>query len=433
MPQYLDNNGNPIDPRRARPRPPGSVPPTADIPAYTRDPKTGKIVKTDKARDPKKEGQELQRQQRERQRREQEREKQRPQNPTPPEDLPPPQDPIEGPPPGSDTADIPPWSMDAFLDVIRQIDPNDWENDWKRFEKHFEKWGVKLQRGSSGTGAFRGRFMLPGMSGYDWDPWRNGFNWGKASYDTGPVGGAEGEDSYRTFSFREFDEAPFEFEPWTRDFSFTPPGQQEIEADPVYQQRIAAAQKAIERSAAAKGTLIGKGTLMALTRESQAIASEEGDKIYGRRLGEALNDYSMDREAYLDRQDQRLSEYGMRYGKYQDDFNRAMASEGFNYGVYSDDLGRALDLARLGLDAERLRWDAEDRWWENYMASPDPTPANESRSRAAAARAAGQAASGAQYGAGLSNASRAASDYLSRRRYGSSYQPRIPGYTGGPF
>lgn len=85
-----------------------------------------------------------------------------------------------------------PFSMDAFRNVIGQIDPRNWENDYARFQSQFDAWGVKPQRGSSGQGAFRGRFMLPGMSGYDWDPWQNGLGWGLASYDPRVTGEAVG-------------------------------------------------------------------------------------------------------------------------------------------------------------------------------------------------------------------------------------------------
>ena len=54
--------------------------------------------------------------------------------------------------------------------------------------------------------------------------------------------------------------------------------------DPSYQWRVAEAQKALERSAAARGTLSGGGTLKALTRYSQDAASQEYAAAFDRSL-----------------------------------------------------------------------------------------------------------------------------------------------------
>jgi hypothetical protein len=58
----------------------------------------------------------------------------------------------------------------------------------------------------------------------------------------------------------------------------------DLEMDPGYQFRLAEAQKAIERSAAARGTLQGGATMKALTRYSQDAASQEYQNAFQRSL-----------------------------------------------------------------------------------------------------------------------------------------------------
>lgn len=62
-----------------------------------------------------------------------------------------------------------------------------------------------------------------------------------------------------------------------KDFSMA-----DYEADPGYAFRMAEGQKALERSAAARGNLMGSGTMKSLTRYSQGVASDEYAKAYER-------------------------------------------------------------------------------------------------------------------------------------------------------
>jgi hypothetical protein len=71
--------------------------------------------------------------------------------------------------------------------------------------------------------------------------------------------------------------------PWTE--SFKPPDLNET-TDPGYNFRLKEGQQAIERSAAAKGTLLTPQALKAITRWGQDYASNEYDKVYGRAMGE---------------------------------------------------------------------------------------------------------------------------------------------------
>lgn len=65
----------------------------------------------------------------------------------------------------------------------------------------------------------------------------------------------------------------------------------DIEADPGYQFRQEESQRAIERSAAARGGALGGGTLQALQERSQQLASEEAQRAYQRYTGERAFEY----------------------------------------------------------------------------------------------------------------------------------------------
>jgi hypothetical protein len=60
------------------------------------------------------------------------------------------------------------------------------------------------------------------------------------------------------------------------------PGAADLEFDPGYQFRLSEGQRALERSAAARGGLQGGGTLRALTRYSQGEASQEYQNAFER-------------------------------------------------------------------------------------------------------------------------------------------------------
>lgn len=70
-------------------------------------------------------------------------------------------------------------------------------------------------------------------------------------------------------------------QPWT-----TPFVAPNVTEDPGYQFRMQEGQKALERSAAARGTLLTGGMLKDLGQYSQGLASQEYGNAYARRLGE---------------------------------------------------------------------------------------------------------------------------------------------------
>lgn len=72
--------------------------------------------------------------------------------------------------------------------------------------------------------------------------------------------------------------------PWTTPFQRPDP--QQIQNDPSFQFQMQQGTKALERSAAARGTLLTGRTLQELTRFGQGLASTFDDKYYNRGLGE---------------------------------------------------------------------------------------------------------------------------------------------------
>jgi hypothetical protein len=72
---------------------------------------------------------------------------------------------------------------------------------------------------------------------------------------------------------------------------YTPFGQRQFEADPGYGFRLSEGQKALERSAAARGGLISGGALKAATRFGQEMGSQE--------YTNAFNRYQAERQARL--------------------------------------------------------------------------------------------------------------------------------------
>lgn len=143
-----------------------------------------------------------------------------------------------------------------------------------------------------------------GGGGYEFSPFEY------AAFQGGPV--SPGAFSYGQFSSEAWN-AP-ELQESLGQFSgpgafegpgaFKAPTMADIANDPGYQFRLKAGQDALERSAAARGTLLTGGTAKDLAGYQQELASQEYDKIYGR----ASSEY--DRE------------YNRQFGEYQTEYNR---------------------------------------------------------------------------------------------------------------
>lgn len=118
-------------------------------------------------------------------------------------------------------------------------------------------------------------------------------------------------------------QSPDPLAPWTE--TFTAPTAEQALSSPGFQFRLGEGLKAIERSAAAKGTLLTGGTQKGLQGYGQDMASQEYGNVYNR----AYNEYDTRRTNFLQNEANR---YNSQRGNLQD-----------QWGINSDyfDMGRA--------------------------------------------------------------------------------------------
>jgi len=101
--------------------------------------------------------------------------------------------------------------------------------------------------------------------------------------------------------------------PWTQSFDFPyfePPTEDEVFEDPGVRFRMSEANKGLQRSAAARGTLFTGGTLKSLMGLNQQLAGQEYGNVYNRRRGEwgtaydkAMGEYGLGRDIFQANQD----------------------------------------------------------------------------------------------------------------------------------
>lgn len=143
-------------------------------------------------------------------------------------------------------------------------------------------------------------------------------------------------------------------DPWSR--SFTAPTYESVQQSPAFRFRIDEALKALERSAAAKGSYLTPNTMRDLQETSQAMASEEYGNEFGRQRGSYENDFGIfttDKQrrgnTYFDQLDRDLDKYKTRY-----DIHRNNQLDPFGMGVTMQREGRA-DRA-LDFDIDQSIW-----------------------------------------------------------------------------
>ena len=116
---------------------------------------------------------------------------------------------------------------------------------------------------------------------------------------------------------------------------FTVPDALNFQQDPSYQFRFNEGQKALQRSAAARGTLLSGGFAKALQNYGQQAASQEYGNAYDRAM-----------QGYLANRDTNAQNYGQLMGQYN------AGLEGWKANT-----GAQLDYARLAQDAEQGDYD----------------------------------------------------------------------------
>ncbi len=105
--------------------------------------------------------------------------------------------------------------------------------------------------------------------------------------------------AYRTLNELNLNAPNFEYTPFSE--RFVAPDAQTIQSMPGYQARQVDAQKAIERSAAARGTLLTPGTMRALQQTGADVASQAYEGEYGRRMNEFMNRFNIDSSNQLNK------------------------------------------------------------------------------------------------------------------------------------
>lgn len=132
---------------------------------------------------------------------------------------------------------------------------------------------------------------------------------------------------------------------WTTQFQPRDPNQ--IANDPSYQFQMQQGQQALERSAAAKGTLLTGGALKGLARFGQGLASTFDDKYYGR----DLNQYQMAHDIYASNQSGQFNRLSALAGLGQTSAGQLGAqgsSYGQNAGNTLTDIGNAQAAGTVG-------------------------------------------------------------------------------------
>lgn len=134
----------------------------------------------------------------------------------------------------------------------------------------------------------------PGTLGGDMPPGAPGTAPQPAAAPAAPISPAGGDGS----SAQPFD--PLNYGSFTQGYDpqFASPTNVTEQNDPGYQFRLEQGQKAIERSAAARGGLLTGGTLKDLTNYGQDLASNEYGNVYAR----TLQNYQTNRENFLTNQ-----------------------------------------------------------------------------------------------------------------------------------
>ena len=131
---------------------------------------------------------------------------------------------------------------------------------------------------------------------------------------------------------------PFSYDTYQTTPNFTNPTAADLYEDPSYAVRFAEGQKAVESSAAAKGSLMTGGTLKALEKYGQDQASKEYQNVYNR----AANTWGINAAKNL--------------AEYQTGFNSALAGWGANTGQANTQFGQQRDTWGLTSDAKYRDW-----------------------------------------------------------------------------
>ncbi len=180
------------------------------------------------------------------------------------------------------------------------------------------------------------------------------------TYTTLPRPGWLGQYSAPTWQGGDF-QAPAKWK--TLIDEFKPPSAEDVMNSPAVQARLAAAQKGFERSAAAKGSILSGGSVNALGREQQNLASTEYGNEFDRRLKSRQQNYG----EYTTDYGNAFDTYKQRYGQFLDSANLGAQARGINEGAYQFDVGAGQQqyATRYGafVDQANRQRQADVDWW----------------------------------------------------------------------
>lgn len=138
---------------------------------------------------------------------------------------------------------------------------------------------------------------------------------------------------------------------------FKAPTADEAMSDPGAQARLDAVNKSLSRSAAINGNLGSGETLKAFAKLNQDFASNEYDKVYGRKLGEyqqsyndALGQYQMGYGQNQDAIKQEETQYGINSNENQNEYNRELGTYGTNADTQTKNLQQ--EEAQYGINSQ---------------------------------------------------------------------------------
>ena len=225
-------------------------------------------------------------------------------------------------------------------------------------------------------------------------PWEGHFD--SSRFGTGGPGVAD----YKAFEFGDFaykpalpdsfnerynDPGEFKYGDFTAPPEFKPPTEADMQADPGYQARLNKGMKVLQASRAAQGLLRTGGTAKGLVRFGQNEASEEYDKVYGRRLGEnqlaygrAKDVYGINRANAAENFDRNVSNarqaHQIRQGDWRGNADVTLEGSRLGYDVAQGTYDRNLSLHRQQYEDERAH--------ANAVAAASAAGANQAYNRA---------------------------------------------------
>lgn len=164
--------------------------------------------------------------------------------------------------------------------------------------------------------------------------------------------------------------------------AFKAPTAEDLLADPSYEARLKAGQRALMASKAAQGIAKTGGTAKALMKYGQEFASNEYDKVYARRLAE--HDRSVDENRFS---------YGTNRANAAENWDRNVANARAAYQIRQ---GAWRDNAAVALDASRHAYDVAQGTYDRNLALARQMYEDE-RAHAAAVASAARAAADRDY------------------------------------